>query len=79
MKKNEITEKLEMICCDVLNIQKDFSLKLSPNSVPGWDSFVNLVLITSIEKEFDISFRLEEVVALTDIESILNLIISYKD
>jgi len=42
----------------------------SPNDIENWDSFNGLVLVTELEKAFNVSFSLDEVVAVKNVGDI---------
>lgn len=44
---------------------------------PSWDSMGQLVVISSLEKEFDIKFNIEDIMDLEDIGDIIEAIQSY--
>jgi len=68
--KSEIEEKLKQIVAGVLNLPLgSVNDNLSRESNPTWDSFNNLMLFSTIEKEMGLSFNLEE----------LEQIINFKD
>lgn len=55
-------EKLKDIVSSVLNIDKGkINDDLARNSIPEWDSFNHLMLISEIEKRLEIKFSMQEV------------------
>jgi acyl carrier protein len=48
--------------------------ELSAAEVDGWDSLTHMIIITEIEKKFQISFKLKELNKLSNLGSLINLI-----
>lgn len=48
--------------------------ELSPENTPSWDSLNAIVLVSEIEKEFDIRFDYDEVMAVKNFADVLRLI-----
>jgi acyl carrier protein len=75
MERVLINEKLQLILSTILKIDKltidDFS---SASDVEGWDSLNHMVIITEIEKYFNIRFKLKELNKLTNIGNLISLI-----
>lgn len=61
MNKNEITEKLTAIFHEVFN---DNSIVLrddmTASDVDNWDSLTHMLMITKVEEEFGVKFKLKE-------------------
>jgi len=70
--------KLKIILSKVLNISidkiNDFS---SSDNIETWDSFNNLMLISELEKEFNIKFTIEEVTNIKSVKDIKKILIKY--
>jgi acyl carrier protein len=75
MEKNEIVLQLKSILVIILKHEK-FEMKdeLSAAEVDGWDSLTHMIIITEIEKKFQISFKLKELNKLSNLGSLINLI-----
>ncbi len=57
-------EELNTILARVFEIAADtITDDSSPKTVPTWDSYNALMLVSELEKEFNVSFTLDEVVA----------------
>jgi acyl carrier protein len=58
-----------------LRLPPDFELKPEHKfmDVPGWDSVGHMALVAELEKQLEISFNLEEIVALTSVQAIEHL------
>ena len=56
--------KLKDILANVLKIDSNkISDKSSPDNIPSWDSFNGLILVTELEKGFDVKFTIDEIIA----------------
>ena len=61
MSENEVTKRLNKIFNDIfIDSEFVFSRDLTANDIDEWDSLTHINLIVAIEKEFDISFTLDE-------------------
>ena len=77
MKRNDISDKIKKILCSVLG-HDDFEMRddLSAKDVDGWDSLSHMLIITEIEKKFEIRFKLKELNKLNNIGNLLSLVSS---
>lgn len=61
------------------DIFKDTSLAITPqtsqNDISVWDSLNHVRIITAIEKEFNISFELTDMLSFSDVSSICETVI----
>lgn len=75
MERNEIVDKLRKIIVAVVK-HENFEMKdeLSAPDVNGWDSLTHMVIITEIEKEFKVHFKLKELNKLNNLGSLISLI-----
>jgi len=75
MEKVEIKEKIKNIITSVVK-HDNFILadELKASDVAGWDSLTHMVIITTIEEQFKIRFRLKELNQLKNIGSLVELI-----
>lgn len=75
MERTEITDNLRKIIVSVVK-HENFEMKdeLSAPDVDGWDSLTHMVIITEIEKEFKVQFKLKELNKLNNLGSLINLI-----
>ena len=75
MTKEEVLDKLQPIFRDIFN---DDSLVISEETdaddIDEWDSFNNINLVASIEREFNINFTLDELQDLEDVGAMADLI-----
>jgi acyl carrier protein len=69
----EIKTKLNSIFADVF---KDKSIRIfndmTTNDVERWDSLSHLTLIATIENEFNIKFKLKELIAMKNVGDLIN-------
>ncbi len=72
---DHIYEKLNEIFQDVFD---DDSLTINadttPNDIEGWDSLANINIIVSIESEFGVKFKMEEISSMKSIGDIARFI-----
>lgn len=75
MKRNEIVEKLRTVLINILK-HENFEMKdeLSAADVAGWDSLTHMVIITEIEKSFQVKFKLKELNKLNNLGNLIELI-----
>ncbi len=75
MEKNEIVEKLRNIFISILE-HDNFEMKneLSANDVEGWDSLTHMIIITTIEKQFGVKFKLREINKLGNLGNLIELV-----
>ncbi len=70
MQKEEIRQQTAGIFRKVLKMKEDPVDSTSSSDVDGWDSLNHVVLISEIEKHFNLKFELEEILAMQDFGSI---------
>ena len=69
--------KLTKIFSSVLNISESEVIgSLSPQTNTAWDSLNAIILLTEIEKAFDLKFTYEEAMAIKNFDEVLKLISS---
>ncbi|NNE16646.1 MAG: acyl carrier protein [Saprospiraceae bacterium] len=75
MERDQILEKIKIIVVSVLE-HDDFDMKdeLVATDVSGWDSLTHMIIITSIENEFKIKFRLKELNKLKNMGTLIELV-----
>ncbi len=75
MNKNEITEKLTAIFREVFNddaiILQD---EMTAANVENWDSLTHMIMISKIEEEFGLKFRLKELNKLKKVGDIITIL-----
>jgi len=68
-------DKLKQVFKELFKIEPgDFSEDLDVNSVAGWDSMNHLNLIISLEESFNVSFSTDEVIQMTSVKSIIEIL-----
>jgi acyl carrier protein len=50
------------------------TLDTQPDDIPGWDSLGHATLACSLEREFDIRFDIDELVALENVREIIRVV-----
>jgi acyl carrier protein len=75
MEKKEIAEKIRKILTIVLK-HEIFELKdeLTAGEIEGWDSLSHISIISEIEEEFKIRFKLKELNKLKNIGSLIEIV-----
>lgn len=75
MERNEIVAKLRTVLVNILK-HENFEMKdeLSAADVAGWDSLTHMVIITEIEKSFQVKFKLKELNKLNNLGNLIELI-----
>jgi acyl carrier protein len=75
MKENEILAKLEVLFREVFN-DKSLIIRtdMTANDVDQWNSLTHMLLITEIEKEFQIRFKLKELNKMRNVGDMIELI-----
>ena len=69
--------KLKKLFAKVLSIEESkINEKLSKENTSEWDSFNNLLLISEIEKQFNINFTITEAEEIKTFEDISKLLIN---
>jgi acyl carrier protein len=68
-------KKLNQIISGVLRMKEE-ELKdgLTMQDLESWDSLKHMDLITSIEKDFDIQFSMDEILIMIDIKTIKKIV-----
>lgn len=77
MTREEILQKVNSIFRDVFN-RNDLIVGFgtTANDVEGWDSVQQISLIESIENEFDMRFTMDEVMEMSDVGAMVDIILS---
>lgn len=75
MERSNILLKVKEILVSVLE-HEDFEMNedLVATDVNGWDSLTHMIIVTSIEDEFKIKFRLKELNKLKNMGTLIDLI-----
>ena len=77
MERIEISNRIQRIVENILKHNR-FEMRddLKAADVEGWDSLTHAMIITEIEEDFNIRFKLKELNKLTNMGSLIELIIS---
>lgn len=75
MNRNEVIEKLTPIFRKVFS-EPNLELKdeMTANEVERWDSLSHMMMITEVEKEFGIKFKLKDLNKMKQVGDLINLI-----
>jgi acyl carrier protein len=69
-----ILEDLQPLFRDVLDQPKlRITRESNSSNVDGWDSLAHINLVTAIEQEFDIKFTIDDLLALTNVGEMADL------
>ena len=75
MNNLQVFEKLTSLFQEVFeNPNLVLSEKLTANDVDNWDSLTHMILITEIETQFDIKFKLKELNKMKNVGDLLGTI-----
>jgi acyl carrier protein len=75
MERNEIIAQVNQILISVLNHENfEISESLSATDVDGWDSLSHMIIISEVEKQFSITFKLKELNKMKNMGDMLDLI-----
>jgi acyl carrier protein len=75
MEKIEIKNRIEKILVNILkHHQFEMQDDLTASDVDGWDSLTHMMIISEIEKEFGVKFKLRDLNKLTNMGSLIELI-----
>jgi acyl carrier protein len=77
MERNEIIAQVKQILKTALNHENfEMSETLSATDVDGWDSLSHMIIISEVEKQFSITFKLKELNKMKNMGDMLDLIAS---
>jgi acyl carrier protein len=74
MKKEEIIKKLEEIFSDLFDEEMSLDEKTSPADIDEWDSLMQISILAAVQDEFDVSFEIDEIVAMKNVGDIISAI-----
>jgi acyl carrier protein len=77
MNEDKVIEKLQIIFDKIFIEHVLISPELTAGDVPEWDSLMHIGLIVTIEKNFDIKFKMGEVEATKNIGEFVFLILNH--
>ena len=75
MTRQDIIKKIAPIFQEVFNDDEmEVNMELSSEDIEEWRSLTQTILLTTIEEEFGIVFKLREVAEMDNVESIVTMI-----
>jgi acyl carrier protein len=75
MENFEIKERIRKILIKILKHENfEMNDEMSAKDVAGWDSLTHMVIITEIEDEFNVKFKLKELNKLKNLSSLVELV-----
>jgi len=68
-------KRIKSVLAKVFQISEDsITDDTSPENVESWDSFNSLLLISELEKVFEVSLNVDEVMAIKSVKDIKNIL-----
>lgn len=78
MEREEVFEKVVEICKDVFNNDELMLTETSSMAeVEEWDSLTHIVIMSDLEEEFNISFTLDEITNIKNLEELVNALMKH--
>jgi acyl carrier protein len=75
MERQDLVSRVEEIYKEILEVDAiTLSDEMTANDVEGWDSLTHSLLINQVQKEFEVKFKLREVISLKNVGELFNLI-----
>ncbi len=75
MERKDIITKVEEIYEEILEMDSiHLEDEMTANDVEGWDSLTHALLISEVQKRFQVKFKLREVIALKNVGQLFDLI-----
>lgn len=71
MRREEIVKKLETIFSDLFDEEISLSDQMSPADIEEWDSLMQISILAAVQDEFDVSFEIDEIVAMKNVGDIV--------
>lgn len=71
MRREEIVKKLEEIFSDLFDVEISLSDQMSPADIEEWDSLMQISILAAVQDEFDVSFEIDEIVAMKNVGDIV--------
>lgn len=71
-------EKIKKIFADLFGVsESEINDKTSYNSFPGWDSLKHLEITSKLEDEFNISFDMDDIIAMENFKKAKEIVKKY--
>ncbi|NOQ64425.1 MAG: acyl carrier protein [Methyloprofundus sp.] len=74
--KQDILKRIEEVFLDTFSEDFKFSMELDSEDLEEWDSLTHIRLLTAIESEFEVEFDLEEIESLSNVSTIVTVLVS---
>jgi len=75
MERKELVSRVEEIYKKILEVDEmHLEDSMTANDVEGWDSLTHSLLINQVQKDFQVKFKLREVIALKNVGELFDLI-----
>jgi acyl carrier protein len=72
---HDLLAKVQKAFHDAFDVDpQSISLDTQPDAVPGWDSMGHVTLASSLEREFDISFDVDDLMAMENVREIVRIV-----
>ncbi|MCE2617046.1 MAG: acyl carrier protein [Phocaeicola sp.] len=73
MEKEDILKTLSKVISNVLNVNDlELNYNMSAKDIDGWTSLTNMQIISEIEKEFNIRFKLRDIIKMHSLDDMCN-------
>ena len=70
-----MNDKLKNLMAEVFDLKvSQIDLNLTKEDVTSWDSLTQMDLVTSIEKEFDITLEMMEIISMDSMKAIMDIL-----
>lgn len=70
-------KKLAQTLADVFELRpSEINPEITKESMANWDSLRQMDLVVSLEREFDVSLLMEDIVKMTSVSSIIDILLS---
>lgn len=75
MEREEVRKLLSRIFEVVLNQPVQLTDKMTPDDIDNWDSLTNMTIISEIESQWGIKFKLRDIIRMKTVGDIIDTII----
>lgn len=75
MEREEVRKLLSGIFEVVLNQPVQLTDKMTPDDIDNWDSLTNMTIISEIESQWGIKFKLRDIIRMKNVGDIIDTII----
>jgi acyl carrier protein len=77
--KDSTSKKIVTIISKILDVdENDLTIKSNSDNLKNWDSLANFVILQSLEKNFSIKIKIQDINKLNSIKDIISLVKKYK-